>query len=233
MVALNIEIFGCSVDFFCTPLFHSCHKYVTVALVVDVTIYHWFRSHGPSLLRPVVFHREDTSPCYGSFLALAAAAAAPRPSSTWSTLRSSSPQRLLRLLTAPVCVVCRGAQCAACGSHPDEALEDDMGSCCCHNESPCASVEERSVLLKADAKTTNWTGKAAVVGACGPQDGDDVLRWGVGGFNLTPWTSGTHLAAYIFFLLWIFFHRNQHTCPLSIMLIKKIILLKWFVCFAK
>lgn len=69
-----------------------------------------------------------------------------------------------------------GAQRAACGSRPEEAFEEEMGSCCCHNESPCASVEERSVLLKADAKTTNWTGKPLAVGACGPQDGDDVLR---------------------------------------------------------
>ncbi|XP_075903541.1 uncharacterized protein LOC142902405 [Nelusetta ayraudi] len=51
-----------------------------------------------------------------------------------------------------------------------------MGSCCCHNESPCGSAEERSVLLKGDAKATAWTGMPVVVGACGPQDVDDGLR---------------------------------------------------------
>lgn len=51
-----------------------------------------------------------------------------------------------------------------------------MGSCCCHNESPCGSAEERSVLLKGDAKATTWTGRPVVVDACGPQDVDDGLR---------------------------------------------------------
>lgn len=51
-----------------------------------------------------------------------------------------------------------------------------MGSCCCHNESPCGSAEERSVLLKGDAKATSWTGKLVVVDACSPQDMEDGLR---------------------------------------------------------
>ncbi|TKS87591.1 Ubiquitin thioesterase otulin [Collichthys lucidus] len=47
-----------------------------------------------------------------------------------------------------------------------------MGSCCCHTESPCGSVEERSGLLKNDSKTTTATGEPGTTGTCGP-DGDD------------------------------------------------------------
>lgn len=48
-----------------------------------------------------------------------------------------------------------------------------MGGCCCHAESPCDSAEERSGLLKDDAKTTAPTGHTDGVGACGPEGGDD------------------------------------------------------------
>lgn len=50
-----------------------------------------------------------------------------------------------------------------------------MGSSCCHTESPCGSVEERSVLLKDEAKATVSKDNPIVVGRCGPQE-DDELR---------------------------------------------------------
>ncbi|XP_019127202.2 histone-lysine N-methyltransferase SETD1A [Larimichthys crocea] len=48
-----------------------------------------------------------------------------------------------------------------------------MGSCCCHTESPCGSVEERSGLLKNDSKTTAATGEPGTTGTCGPEGDDD------------------------------------------------------------
>ncbi|XP_041670168.1 flocculation protein FLO11-like [Cheilinus undulatus] len=50
-----------------------------------------------------------------------------------------------------------------------------MGNCCCRNESPCGSAEERSVLLKDDSKTAVTSGETTVVGTCGP-GGDVDLR---------------------------------------------------------
>ena len=50
-----------------------------------------------------------------------------------------------------------------------------MGNSCCHNESPCGSAEERSVLLKNDSKATVPAGGTVEEGTCGP-DGDDDMR---------------------------------------------------------
>lgn len=51
-----------------------------------------------------------------------------------------------------------------------------MGNwCCCHHESPCSSLEERSGLLTDDMKATECTGGKAVVASCGPE-GDDCMR---------------------------------------------------------
>ncbi|XP_028290751.1 uncharacterized protein LOC114454459 [Gouania willdenowi] len=50
-----------------------------------------------------------------------------------------------------------------------------MGNSCCPAESPCGSVEERSVLLKDDSKPAACTGDTVGVGTCGP-GGDDDLR---------------------------------------------------------
>ncbi|XP_058495642.1 uncharacterized protein LOC131466443 isoform X1 [Solea solea] len=49
-----------------------------------------------------------------------------------------------------------------------------MGNCC-HAESPCSSAEERSVLLRNDAKATVPTGEGVMEGTVGP-DGDDDMR---------------------------------------------------------
>ncbi|KAK5602111.1 hypothetical protein CRENBAI_016392 [Crenichthys baileyi] len=50
-----------------------------------------------------------------------------------------------------------------------------MGNCCCDAESPCGSIEERSVLLKDDSKTS-CAGERVVVGTCGPEDDDDMRQ---------------------------------------------------------
>ncbi|XP_013863773.1 dentin sialophosphoprotein [Austrofundulus limnaeus] len=49
-----------------------------------------------------------------------------------------------------------------------------MGACCCKAEIPCGSVEETSVLLKDDSKTTCISEKVAV-DTCG-HEGDDEMR---------------------------------------------------------
>lgn len=49
-----------------------------------------------------------------------------------------------------------------------------MGNCC-RSESPCGSVEERSVLLKDESKVTAVTSEAEVSGNCGPE-GEDAMR---------------------------------------------------------
>nr|XP_019943365.1 PREDICTED: uncharacterized protein LOC109629843 isoform X1 [Paralichthys olivaceus] len=49
-----------------------------------------------------------------------------------------------------------------------------MGNCCCHTQSPCGSVEERSVLLKNDSKATMPAGGTVVEGTCGPNEDDDM-----------------------------------------------------------
>ncbi|XP_061877341.1 uncharacterized protein LOC133630082 [Entelurus aequoreus] len=51
-----------------------------------------------------------------------------------------------------------------------------MGLSCCRPESPCGSVEERSSLLKDDAKAAAATGDTAVVGTCGPQGDEDMRK---------------------------------------------------------
>ncbi|XP_015231183.1 PREDICTED: ubiquitin thioesterase otulin [Cyprinodon variegatus] len=50
-----------------------------------------------------------------------------------------------------------------------------MGNCCCEAESPCGSIEERSVLLKDDSKTS-CAGERVAVGACGPEDNNDMSQ---------------------------------------------------------
>ncbi|MEQ2230431.1 hypothetical protein ILYODFUR_029226 [Ilyodon furcidens] len=50
-----------------------------------------------------------------------------------------------------------------------------MGNCCCDAESPCGSIEERSVLLKDDSKTS-CAGERVVVGTRGPEDDDDMRQ---------------------------------------------------------
>ncbi|XP_039983216.1 uncharacterized protein LOC120790033 [Xiphias gladius] len=50
-----------------------------------------------------------------------------------------------------------------------------MGNSCCRAESPCGSAEERSGLLKDNAKGTVPTGETIVEGTCGP-DGDKDMR---------------------------------------------------------
>lgn len=49
-----------------------------------------------------------------------------------------------------------------------------MGSSCCHAESPCSSVEERSGLLKDDSKATEPTSRTIVVDTNGPERDDDM-----------------------------------------------------------
>ncbi|XP_069015707.1 dentin matrix acidic phosphoprotein 1 [Embiotoca jacksoni] len=51
-----------------------------------------------------------------------------------------------------------------------------MGNSCCHTESPCGSVEERSGLLKDDSKATACAGGTVVGGTCGPERDDDIRR---------------------------------------------------------
>ncbi|XP_061777738.1 uncharacterized protein LOC133569422 [Nerophis ophidion] len=51
-----------------------------------------------------------------------------------------------------------------------------MGLSCCRPESPCGSVEERSSLIKDDAKAAAATGDTAVVGTCGPQGDEDMRK---------------------------------------------------------
>ncbi|KAM4718397.1 uncharacterized protein FYW61_016235 [Anableps anableps] len=51
-----------------------------------------------------------------------------------------------------------------------------MGNFCCFGtESPCGSIEERSVLLKDDSQTSG-AGERVEVGTCGPETGEDMRR---------------------------------------------------------
>ncbi|XP_026147584.1 uncharacterized protein LOC113121388 [Mastacembelus armatus] len=51
-----------------------------------------------------------------------------------------------------------------------------MGNCCCHAESPCSSVEERSGLLKDDSKATVSTDEIGVVGTYRTERQDDIRK---------------------------------------------------------
>ncbi|TNN54943.1 hypothetical protein EYF80_034810 [Liparis tanakae] len=49
-----------------------------------------------------------------------------------------------------------------------------MGNACCANESPCASAEEKSGLLKDDSKVMGPLAETSVVGTCGPVGDHDI-----------------------------------------------------------
>ncbi|XP_073344265.1 uncharacterized protein [Pagrus major] len=51
-----------------------------------------------------------------------------------------------------------------------------MGSSCCHAESPCSSLEERSELLKEDSKVTGPACETVRVGTRGPGEDDNDTR---------------------------------------------------------